>query len=282
MFPAPKFIRIDSPVNQLAVYDTGENGKPVLFFIHGLSLNGTIWQQTINSLSGNYRCIAVDLPGHGLSWNQRGAFSMSFYAESIRRLMETMKLNDLTLIGHSMGGQISIILSLQAPALIKRLVLVCAAGIETFTKEGGQQIIQGAEFFYRAPAEYANLEALYQPQSSRYAERLKFALENHLKLQQENFSAFRELMINSIKGMISEPVNNFLPQLQQPVLVLYGENDKLIPNKWVNPQMSIQSVASEARQKIRNVLVKTMPEYGHYLPVENGIAVAKEIEVFCK
>lgn len=282
MLPIPKFISFDSPEKKIAVYDTGETNKPVLFFLHGLSLNGTIWQQVIQSFAGKYRCIAVDLPGHGLSWQTRGAFTMSFYAEHIRKLIESMKLTDITLIGHSMGGQISIILSLQIPAIVQRLVLVCAAGIETFSKEGGQQIIQGAELFYRAPADLAHLAALYQPQSSKYAGNLKFALENHLRLQNENFAAFSELMKDSIRGMVNEPVHHFLQHIHQPALVLFGENDKLIPNKWVNPQMTIEDIANEAKKNLRHSTVKRIADCGHYLPMENPAVVANAIEDFCK
>lgn len=282
MWSKPKQIPLSGPVKQIAVYDSGETDKPVLFFLHGLSLQATIWKYAISQLSGKFRCIAVDLPGHGNSRDQRGNFTMNFYAQTIRACIEAMKLTDITLVGHSMGGQISVILSLQIPAIVQRLVLVCAAGIEKFTAEEGEKIIQGAEFIYRAPLDQPHLTAMYHPHLGKHAERLAELMENHLRLQLENFSAFSETTIASIKGMLAEPVNHFLPHIHQPVLVLFGENDRLIPNKWVHPQMNIRDITNEAKNRLHQAAVKILPDCGHYLPMENGGGLAEEIEAFCK
>lgn len=282
MWPAPKFISVNGPVKELAVYDTGEDpGKPVIFFIHGLAIHSGIWKYAFDQLQNKFRCIAMDLPGHGLSWKERGNFSMSFYAQSVRACIETLKLNDIILAGHSMGGQISIILSLQIPAIVQRIALICSAGIERFTAEEGQKIVQGAEYFYRAPMDVAHLLSVYQPHLGKHAERLSELAENHLTQQRENFSAFSETVIASVKGMIAEPVNHYLSHVHQPCLVLYGENDKLIPNKWVHPVMNIQTVADEARQNLRHATVRVLPDCGHYLPIENAVRMAEELEKFC-
>lgn len=287
MWSTPKFLSLKDPALRVAMYDTGDvhsdvqASKPVLFLVHGLAINAMSWTHAVEHLRYNYRCIAIDLPGHGNSHDQRGNFSMSFYAHVVRSCIEALKLTDITLIGHSMGGQISVITALQLPAVVQRLVLVSAAGIETFTNEEGQQIVQGTEYFYRAPVDIAHVLALYQPHFSMHAERVRELAEEHITQQAERFSAFTETVIASVKGMLKEPVSGFLPHIHQPTLVLYGENDRLIPNKWVHPAMTTAQVAEEARQRIHNANVQLVPGGGHYLPFEQPKEFAERVHLFC-
>jgi pimeloyl-ACP methyl ester carboxylesterase len=193
MFDTPKFISLKSLSLKIAIHDTGDThsetaaAKPVLFFAHGLGLNSLFWKYAVQHLMHDYRCIAIDLPGHGDSWEQRGNFSMSFYAQVVRSTIEEMKLNDITLIGHSMGGQISIITALQMPAVVNRLVLVCAAGVETFTDEEAQRIIQGAEFLYKAPVDVNQIVNTYAQHFSMHAERVREMADDHILQSTERF-----------------------------------------------------------------------------------------------
>lgn len=274
MFETPKIIPLKNSGLQIAIHDTGNShsetaaSKPVLFFVHGLGLNSLFWKYAVQHLMADYRCISIDLPGHGDSWEQRGSFSMSFYATVVRSTMEELKLNDVTLIGHSMGGQISVITALQIPAIVNRLVLVSAAGIETFTEEEGVQLIQGAEFLYKSPVDVNQIVNTYTQHFSMHADRVREMADDHILQSTERFPAFNEMIIASIKGMLKEPVFNFLPQLHQPALVVYGENDRLIPNKWVHPMMTIQQVADTAEKQLGHSKIKLIPLAGHYLPFE--------------
>jgi pimeloyl-ACP methyl ester carboxylesterase len=288
MWSTPQQITLsNAPVPQIAVYDTGDihsdtqASKPVLFFVHGLAISGLLWKYAFEQLRGNYRCIAIDLPGHGASWNQRGNFTMTFYAQTVRATLEAMKLTDVTLVGHSMGGQISVIAGLQLPAVVQRLALVSAAGIETFSAEEAEQVIQGASYLYRSPVDLAHLLGMYQPHFGAHAERVRELAEDHITQQSERFSAFSETVIASVKGMLHEPVSGFLPHLHQHALVVYGENDRLIPNKWVHPAMKITDVADSAKAHIRHAQVELIPMAGHYLPFEHPQIFAQKLHHFC-
>ena len=287
MWSTPKTISLKEPKLEITAYDSGnihsdtQAPKPVLFFVHGLGLNSLFWKYAIEHFLSDYRCITIDLPGHGNSWEQRGNFSMTFYAQVVRACVEEMKLTDITLIGHSMGGQISVIASLQMPAVVSRLVLVSAAGIETFTADEAQKIIQGAEFIYRAPADVNQILSLYTPHFSAHADRVREMADDQITQNKERFSAYSEMVIASIKGMLNEPIFNFLPHIHQPTLVLYGEKDQLIPNKWVHPLMSHQQIEQAAKHKIMKSEVKLIPFCGHYLPFEQPGIFADEVMQFC-
>lgn len=280
MFPAHQFIALEGPAKRIAVYDSGDNGKPVLFFVHGLAINGRVWKNAFGLLQEKFRCIAIDLPGHGHSWNERGDFSMSFYAQVVRNCIETMKLRDVTLIGHSMGGQISVIVALQLPSVVTKLALVCAAGIETFTEEEKQKNAQGASFFYGVKYEAQKVISFFNARLG--TEQMNELVQEFITQQAERFSLFSEAMVASVNGMLNEPVYSFLPQISQPVLVLYGENDQLIPNKWLHPSMTIRDIVATAEQQIPRCEAKLVGNCGHYLPVEQPEVLAESLIRFSK
>ncbi|HEU4718223.1 MAG TPA: alpha/beta fold hydrolase, partial [Bacteroidia bacterium] len=174
----------------IAVEDTGdvhsdtEASKPVLFFVHGLALDHVLWKYAIEYLRADFRCIAIDLPGHGASAGQRpeqaGNFTMSFYAGIVRSCIEKLGLKDVTLAGHSMGAQISIITALQIPSLVQRLVLVSPAGIEKFIPEEAAKIEVGTEMLYRAPMDVKHILGMYAPQMNVHAERARELANDHI------------------------------------------------------------------------------------------------------
>ncbi|MDQ3112290.1 MAG: alpha/beta hydrolase [Bacteroidota bacterium] len=286
MFETPKYIHLKTLSLKIAVHDTGDAHsetqavKPVLFFVHGLGLNSLLWKYAVQHLMSDFRCIAIDLPGHGNSWDQRGNFSMSFYAQVLRSTIEEMRLNDITLVGHSMGGQISAITALQMQAVVNRLVLVSSAGVETFTDDEANKIIQGAEFLYKTPADISAILGMYTPHFSMHADRVRELADDHILQTTERFSLFSEMIIASVKGMLKEPVSAFLPHLHQPLLVLYGENDRLIPNKWLHPAMTTEHIIETAKKKMVHAQVKLLENCGHYLPFEVPGVFEDEVQQF--
>lgn len=286
MWSTPKFISIKNPDLKIVIHDTGDvhsdtqASKPILFFIHGVGLSSALWKYAIENLEYNYRCISIDLPGHGASWEQRGNFTMTFYAQVVRSVIEEMKLTDITLVGHSMGGQISIITALQMSSIINRLVLVSSAGLEIFTNEEAEKIIQGTEFLYQAPSDVTKILAMYTPHFSMHADRIRELAEDSIVQQQERFALFSEMIIASVKGMLKEPVFAFLHHVHQPTLILYGEKDQLIPNKWIHPLMAHQQILEIAKQKILHATAELIPLCGHYLPFEQPPVFAEKVHQF--
>mgnify|MGYP005988297987 CR=1 FL=1 len=91
----------------LNYYQTSDNGKAVLF-IHGNSMSATQFNHQLNSpLSDEYRLIAIDLPGHGLSGtSQKHDYSLPFYTDIIIKFIDALQLNDVVIVGFSLGGNI--------------------------------------------------------------------------------------------------------------------------------------------------------------------------------
>ena len=110
-----------TPVVELHFEQYGA-GRPIVI-LHGLFGSARNWQSVARKLAADFHVIAVDLRNHGSSPHVP---DMSYTALSgdVSALLEKLKLDDVTLIGHSMGGKAAMTLSLAEPERIGRLVVV--------------------------------------------------------------------------------------------------------------------------------------------------------------
>jgi len=258
----------------MLAYSDTNSAKPTLLFIHGLGLNKNIWNSTIQLLSPHFRCIAIDLPGHGESRATSASGRMSDYAASVREFITKMNLHDLTLVGHSMGGQIAIILSLQMSATVTKLILVATAGIESFTKEEGEKLKNGTRAIYANPLTDELLERTF---FHARPEIKSLLMQEHLVQKRENFKKLSALITSSVEGMLDEPVVDYLDKIAQPVLCIYGQLDAAIPNRWLHPQQSVQDILQVASSKFSTCATVLFPFSGHYLPVDQAETLSEEI-----
>jgi non-heme chloroperoxidase len=122
------YITVEQNVNIYVEDIDPGNGKPILF-IHGWPLNHKQWEYQIDQLPKmDYRCIAVDLRGFGKSDRPWNGYSYDQLADDIRIVIDTLKLEDITLVGFSMGGAIAIrYMARHAGHKVSKLVLAGAA-----------------------------------------------------------------------------------------------------------------------------------------------------------
>ena len=117
--------------------DTRHRNAPIALLIHGWSSSWFTWTPLLPVLSTRYACMAVDLPGYGRSPAPKYPPSIVSYADLMARLIEKISDRPVVVLGHSMGGQISITLALRHPHLVERLVLlnpVISGRLSTFIK----------------------------------------------------------------------------------------------------------------------------------------------------
>lgn len=78
-----------------------------IVLVHGWSADHTAFDQSFEELSKNYQVISLDLRGHGSSDRPEKGLSLKRFATDLEELMEHLNLQDVTLVGHSMGASIS-------------------------------------------------------------------------------------------------------------------------------------------------------------------------------
>jgi pimeloyl-ACP methyl ester carboxylesterase len=120
----------------ISYIETG-HGTQTIILVHGLASNAGFWRYNIPELAKSFHVIAIDLPGYGKSQKDFYSYSMSFFADQIKRLADELHIKKFIFVGHSMGGQIGITFALKYPQYLEKLVLASPAGFEEFqTGEG--------------------------------------------------------------------------------------------------------------------------------------------------
>lgn len=119
--PSGKFVAIDG--NRIHYMEQGE-GRPILF-IHGLGAQLHQFRSTLFDKLDDYRLVAVDRPGSGYSERAAGATGgLSEQALVVRHFIEALGLEKPLVVGHSLGGAVSLTLAIEHPNAISGLALL--------------------------------------------------------------------------------------------------------------------------------------------------------------
>jgi len=100
---------------------TGE-GHPIVL-LHGYLEAGEVWQPLTDSLSGYFRTIAIDLPGHGDSGVKGETHTMEFLARAVRAVLSDAGESRVLMVGHSLGGYVALAFAEMFPELLAGYVL---------------------------------------------------------------------------------------------------------------------------------------------------------------
>jgi pimeloyl-ACP methyl ester carboxylesterase len=253
----------------LAYIKTGE-GTQTLLFVHGVASHIPVWDHNIQVLRKYYRCVAVDLPGHGFSAKKNYPYSIEFYVQTLRQFIKKLALKNVVLIGHSMGGQIATTLALENPELFSSLVLVAPAGFETFSPTEKQWLIQytsdnvilGSQYFKWI----LNLKNYFYELSPQEIAKLNDLNRDFFSLTTNPH--LHQILSGSVQGMVNAPVFDYLPSLQLPTLIFFGKNDQLIPNQFLHPHLSGEQIARAGAQAIADSHLVLYNKAGHFLQYE--------------
>jgi len=123
-------------------YTKKGNGDTALVFVHGWCINKEYWQKQIDYFSKRYTVVALDIGGHGKSGRKRNSWMIDDFAGDVITVIDSLHLNKVILVGHSMGGDIVLDAAGKIPGKIIALI-----GVDnfknvssSFTPEQMQQI----------------------------------------------------------------------------------------------------------------------------------------------
>ena len=205
--------------------DNGEG--QALLLVHGWIGSGALWDLMLPGLSEHYRVLAPDLPGHADSGIPEGfAFTLDGFSDFIEELRVASGLESMTLVGHSMGGSISIYYAAHHPERVSRLVLVDAI---SSTKALGWPV--------RLPL----LEQLLRPYSrlwrkSTYARKIKNSVQHPESLPPEWLDRAatqasklrREALLETTHLVRNLDLDEEVASISVPVLLFHGDHDKSV------------------------------------------------------
>lgn len=277
-FPVQK---VTLPDGQTIAYVDEGKGPQTIIFIHGLGSYLPAWNKNIAELSQHYRTIALDLPGYGKSSKDNALVGMKAYADAVLALMDELKIKQAVLTGHSMGGQVAITAALQAPDRVQKLILAAPAGLETFTDQQKQLFKATVTPERIAKSTPEQIAANIKVNFHQMPADAQFMVEERVAMMQAaQFPDYTKAVAQGVASMVDEPVYDRLPNLKVPTLLLFGENDALIPNRYLNPDLTTEAVANIGREQIPGSQVKMLPQAGHMLQFEQPNAFNQAIREF--
>ena len=254
-----KYVKLSDTT--IAYVDKGEGEVVVL--LHGFCGSFGYWENVIPELSKSYRVIALDLPGHGESDSDIKDCSIENYADIIKALLDQLRIQKITMFGHSLGGYITLAFAEKYSGSLNGFSLVHStafpdsdeakkgrvANVEKVNNEGIEVLIDGLGPKLFSPD---NVEQDY----------VKAAKEiGYLTSPQGAVCA-----LTAMKNRIDR--NHVLNTTQLPVLLIAGEQDQIIP---------VEKTFSVSRDNIQQKIVKNS---GHMSMYENPQDLISEIKEY--
>lgn len=265
---------------RVAVTDTGR-GPDAVVLVHGLSSSLMVWQRNLPILSQDFRCIALDLPGYGRSPRAPRKLDMVYFSSVVMEVLYRKRIKQATLVGHSMGGQISMTMALRYPHSIRRLILAAPAGLERFNRLQGAALRKSLqpEALKKATPESITKHVRYS--LYRFEPDAQFMIDDRIRLAEtQHFDDYCDTVSESVEAMTRGPVWDFLPHITQDTLILMGANDPLIPNRLFSPMMKPRQIAEAGAARIPHAELQMLPRCGHFVPFEQAEAFNAAVKEF--
>jgi pimeloyl-ACP methyl ester carboxylesterase len=108
-------------------YEVVSQGSPTLLFVHGWMCDRTYWREQVDQFAAKYGVVLLDLGGHGQSSSDRSDWTISSFARDVSGVLRALDLQDVVLVGHSMGGPVIAEVALLEPSRVRGVV-----GVDTY------------------------------------------------------------------------------------------------------------------------------------------------------
>jgi pimeloyl-ACP methyl ester carboxylesterase len=259
---------------QVHFRDEGPREDPVpIILVHGTSASLHTWDGWTEVLSEHHRVIRFDMQGFGLTGpHPDDHYRIEDYAETLVKLMDKMGIDTAIVAGNSLGGYVAWSTAVLYPDRVSKLVLVDSSGYP-FQSESipiGFRISQSPVLKYllgnimprsvvKSSLEnvYGNPEKITEDLVDRYFE---------LNIREGNRKALAKRFVDTKAGQLADRV----AELMQPTLVMWGEQDRLIPI----------SVGQRFHSELKNSQFITFSDLGHVPHEEDPQITAKAVEHF--
>ena len=209
--------------NTPLLYSTKGIGNPIAL-LHGFLESSSIWEPFVEKLSENRQVITIDLPGHGKSGNFEEIHSMELMADAVFAILQELKVKEVTLVGHSMGGYVSLAFCKKFPILSKAIVLLNSTP-ESDNEERRINRDRAIKIVRKNKDSYMSM-AISNLLSAKNRELFSEQLE---KLKKEAFNLSEEGIIAALKGMkIRTDETKTLLHFNGPKYMVAGDKDPVL------------------------------------------------------
>lgn len=224
---------INEPIfdSRIAVLQVGKKHKQSILLVHGLGELGIKdWYSTIPYLADKYHVIAIDLPGFGYSEKPQGDYSPTNYAQVLATVARKLTKNKLIVMGHSMGGAVSLRFASMYPMLVDKLILVDVAGVlhkTAFIKEASELPLQSVD----VPQSLQKSVSQVNDFTGTLVEMMSM---NKISESIENNKFTRRVInkstnANAAFNLIEENFSEAISTIDLDTVIIWGENDRIAP-----------------------------------------------------
>lgn len=237
-----------------------------IIFLHGFLEDNSIWDAVQQQLQNKYRCIAIDLLGHGKSDCIGFVHQMKHFAESVHAVLRHLKLRKVHLIGHSLGGYVALAFAELYPANVKGLCLLNSTSNEDSDerKEIRDRAIEMAKSNYENLVKMSIANLFYQQNITRFSSQIETLKNKALQTPVQGYIAAQEGM------KIRKNRNHILKNATFKKLMIAGANDPIIP-------LTVSKKEAEA-----TITPLVILEGGHMSFIENKENLTKALADFLK
>jgi len=204
-------------------YEAYGRGRPVIL-LHGWLGSWALWRDTIELLGTQFRMYALDFFGFGDSMNHESDFSVTNFVELVYQFMERLGIVKAPLIGHSMGGTVSLSVASRYPEKVVKVAVVgspiAGSSLNPFLKLSGYKGI--ADFVYRVPLiRSAFIYGLTHIGTRQGQTVHRMVKEDASKVTVDSF-------FHSIGTLRDTDLRGELAALKMPILGVYGRRDIIV------------------------------------------------------
>jgi len=245
-------------------YEVYGRGRPVIL-LHGWLGSWGLWQETMTYLGRSYRTYALDFWGFGESGKKRTSYAVQDFVSLVDQFMDRLGIDRAPLVGHSMGGTVSLSVSIQFPQRVSQVVVVGSPIVGTSLalplKLAGRRPIAFMLFnvmgAFRLGIRLASPAICKDPRFPEILDRdlTRTTLESFL------------LSIASLRRTDLRPM---LSQVAVPAMGMYGDRDVIVhPTQW---QPLLHGIPTAS--------IKRFPKAGHFIMLDEPEAFMHTLKEF--
>jgi pimeloyl-ACP methyl ester carboxylesterase len=245
-------------------YEVFGRGRPVIL-LHGWLGSWGLWQETMACLGRSYRTYALDFWGFGESGKKRDTYAVQDFVSLVTQFMDQLGIARAPLVGHSMGGTVSLSVAIQDPDRVSSITVigspVVGTSLSLLLKLFGRRAI--ARLVYHNLWMFQHSYRLLAPfycRDPRWADMMDRDIS---KLTLESF-------LMSIASLRCTDLRPALGQVPVPVMGMYGQRDIVVsPRQW-----------KPLNEGIPHARVEIFPKAGHFIMLDEPKAFMDILQNF--
>ena len=236
-------------------YEVYGRGRPVIL-LHGWLGSWGLWQETMSRLGQYYRTYALDFWGFGESGKKRETYAVQDFVSLVDQFMEQLGISQAPLVGHSMGGTVSLSVAIQFPQRVSKVVVVGSPIV-------GSSLSLLLKLFGRRPIAFVVYNNLWVFQLSYHIMASMYSRDKRWPqmMDRDTSKLTLESFLLSIASLRRTDLRPLLNMIKVPVMGMYGDKDIVVhPRQWEPLKKGLPNARIERFHKAGHFIMLDEPQ----------------------